>query len=127
MQAGDAYSGFTWDLWQQIADDLKLTFDLRKVDTIDELLRLVRSSQVDVAIADLSITADRYQVMDFSQPYFDAGLRIMIDEDRHTGLRTLFRDLGHSGHLRVYAWIAVFIVVGTLVLTVFRRAPARQD
>lgn len=121
MNAANGYTGFTWELWQQIAADLKLNYDVREVPTIAELLQLVHDGQVDVGVADLSITADRYQVMDFSQPYFDAGLRIMIDEDRTTGLRTLISDLRETGHLRVYAWIGVVILIATIVLTLIDR------
>jgi len=121
MKTASGYSGFTWDLWQQITSDLNLKVELREVNTISELLRLVREQQIDIAIADLSITAERFQQMDFSQPYFDAGLRIMIDEDRHFGMRNLMLDMKQSGHLRVYAWIGVLIVVATIVLTLIDR------
>ncbi|MEJ0015490.1 MAG: transporter substrate-binding domain-containing protein [Acetobacteraceae bacterium] len=121
QKAADGYTGFTWDLWRQIADDLNLTYELQTANTVADALRLVREGKVDIAVADLSITADRFQVMDFSQPYFDAGLRIMIDEDRHASLRNLIGDLRQGGHLRVYAWIGVFILIGTIVLTLVDR------
>jgi polar amino acid transport system substrate-binding protein len=121
MQSGDSFTGFTWDLWQQIAADLKLNYEMRPVGTISELLQLVRDQQVDVAVANLTITAARFSQMDFSQPYFDAGLRIMIDEDRHSSLGSLFTGLRDSGHLRIYAWIALLMVVATIVLTLIDR------
>src|SRR5690606_11311364 len=46
---------------------------------------------------------------DFTHPWFDAGLRIMINEDRGTGFRDMFQGLQASGHLRAYAWIAAVI------------------
>ena len=121
MKSGDTYTGFTWDLWGQIVDDLNLHVEMREVETVAQLMQLLRSGQVDIGVGNLSITADRYQVVDFSQPYFDAGLRIMIDEDRHASLRRLFTELRQSGHLRIYAWIGVFIVIGTIVLTLVDR------
>jgi ABC-type amino acid transport substrate-binding protein len=121
MKSGDSFTGFTWELWQKIADDLKLNYEVRSVGTIPELLQLVHDKQVDVAVANLTITAARFTQMDFSQPYFDSGLRIMIDEDRRIGLSSLITGLRDSGHLRVYAWIAVIIVIGTIVLTLVDR------
>jgi polar amino acid transport system substrate-binding protein len=121
MKSADGYTGFTWELWQQIAGDLKLTYDVQQVDSVAQLLQLVREKRVDVAVANLSITAARFETMDFTQPYFDAGLRIMIDEDRHAGLGSLIADLRQSGHLRIYAWLGVIIVVGTIVLTLIDR------
>ncbi len=122
MKSGDTYSGFTFDLWQQIATDLNLTVEMQQVDTIAQLLDMVRDRKVDVAVANLSITAARYAAMDFSQPYFDSGLRIMIDESRHMGgMSALMDGLEKSGHLRVYAWIGVLMIVATVVLTLVDR------
>ena len=43
------------------------------MDTVTELLQQVRDHEVDVAVANLSITAERYTQMDFSLPYFASG------------------------------------------------------
>ncbi len=51
----------------------------------------VRDHRIDVAVANLSITAERFTQMDFSLPYFDSGQRIMIDEDRHASAGNLFQ------------------------------------
>jgi polar amino acid transport system substrate-binding protein len=45
----------------------------------------------------------------------------MIDEDRHASLGNLVTDLRQGGHLRIYAWLGVIIVVGTIVLTLIDR------
>jgi polar amino acid transport system substrate-binding protein len=121
MKSGDSYTGYTWELWQQIARSLQLEYDVRSVATVPELLQLVRDKQIDIAVANLTITASRFEQMDFSQPYFDAGLRIMIDEHRHSGLSSLITGLRDSGHLRVYAWIAVLMVAATVILTLIDR------
>lgn len=121
MKAGDGYTGFSWELWQQIAGDLRLTYDVQQANSIAQLLQLVRDRQVDVAVTSLTITADRFRQMDFSQPFFDAGLRIMINEERQNSLGGLMTGLRENGHLRIYAWIVVLIVVATIVLTLIDR------
>jgi ABC-type amino acid transport substrate-binding protein len=121
MKSGNGYAGFTWELWQQIAGDLKLTYDVEEVSTVAQLLQLLREKRVDVAVANLTITSSRFETADFTQPYFDAGLRIMIDEDRHVGMANLMTDLQHGGHLRIYAWLGIIIVGGTIVLTLIDR------
>src|SRR5207248_179721 len=110
MKSGNGYAGFTWELWQQIGGDLGLTYDIQEVGTVPQLLQLLREKRVDVAVANLTITASRYETIDFTQPYFDAGLRVMIDEDRHAGMANLMTDLRQSGHLRIYAWLGVIIL-----------------
>ena len=93
----------------------------RRPGSVAQLLQLVREKRVDIAVANLSITAPRFEAMDFTQPWFDAGLRIMIDEDRHARMGHLMTGMRQSGHLRIYAWLAVIIVVGTIVLTLIDR------
>ena len=107
MSNGTGYTGFSWDLWQRIARDLNLQVDVHRVDTVTELLQQVRDHEIDVAVANLSITAERYTQMDFTLPYFASGQRIMIDEDRHGSAGNLFAGLRDDGHLRVYAWLVV--------------------
>ena len=45
--------------------------------TVKELLDAVKSKNVALGIAAISITADREMELDFSQPMFDAGLQIL--------------------------------------------------
>jgi ABC-type amino acid transport substrate-binding protein len=121
MKSGDGYAGFTWELWQQVAGELKLTYDVQEVASVTQLLQLLRDKQIDVAVTNLTITAARFETIDFTQPYLDAGLRIMIDEDRHASMANLMTDLRQTGHLRIYAWLGVIILTGTIVLTMIDR------
>ncbi len=51
------------------------------------MLDAVKNKQADVAIAAISITAERHSSMDFSQPYYDSGLQILVatNADRSAG------------------------------------------
>jgi ABC-type amino acid transport substrate-binding protein len=126
MTTATGYTGFTWELWKRIAQDLNLQVDVHGVDSVTELLEQVRDHRIDVAVANLSINAERFTHMDFSLPYFDSGQRIMIDEDRHGSARNLFEGLRADGHLRVYAWLIVLIVGLTILLTLLDRR-RRED
>lgn len=121
MKSGDRYTGFTMDLWQRIADDLDLRYQTQEAGTVSQLLAWTRTGQVDVAVTSLTITADRFATVDFSQPYFDSGLRIMVNEDRHASMSNLMTGLRQSGHLRIYAWLGGLIIVATVALTLIDR------
>ncbi len=73
----DRYSGFSIDLWTEIARraDWQTTYVWH--EALAPLLKDVESSTVDVGIAGISITRDREQVLDFSYPMFNAGLEVM--------------------------------------------------
>jgi len=74
----EADTGFSLELWQALADDIGVETQILRVDTFGEMLDLVRDGAVEAAAANISITAEREALMDFSQPIFEAGLGIMI-------------------------------------------------
>jgi ABC-type amino acid transport substrate-binding protein len=69
--------GFSIDLWNEIARRTALQFQYHYVETINELLDGVENGSADVAIAAVTITADREKLFDFSHPYYHSGLQIM--------------------------------------------------
>jgi polar amino acid transport system substrate-binding protein len=81
MKTDDRYEGFSIELWQAIAHEIKRPYRFIEVPTIKDILQSVKTFQGDVAIAAISITAEREQTFDFSQPMFDSGLQILVRSD----------------------------------------------
>jgi polar amino acid transport system substrate-binding protein len=71
-------SGFSIELWKNIAQELNIKTDFKKTDNIADLLNAIKLKQADVSIAAISVTAQREQDFDFSQPIFDSGLQILV-------------------------------------------------
>ena len=70
--------GFSIDLWEAVAKEAGLQFEMQNVETVPQMLDALKAKQADVAIAAISITAERHAMMDFSQPYYDSGLQILV-------------------------------------------------
>ena len=81
MDAIGERSGFSIDLMRAIAKELGRPIKFQPVETFGEMLSSVEEGRSDGAIANISITAAREQVMDFSQPIFESGLQIMLPEE----------------------------------------------
>jgi len=88
-----SYTGFDIDIWETIANELKLNFTYYQVDfenILDELI----SGRADVALAGITINSEREEIVDFSHHYLDSGLRIMVVPSARSGLfyriRTFF-------------------------------------
>lgn len=81
------YVGFSIELWQKIAESLGLEYELYGVNTIAKLLDEVARGAADVAIAGISITVKREQVLDFSHSFYETGLQIMVRESSGSVLR----------------------------------------
>ncbi len=70
--------GFSLELWAEIASRLGETYTINRVDGFGEMLSAVETGDADIAAANISITADREALFDFSQPIFSSGLRVMV-------------------------------------------------
>lgn len=121
MKSDDGFTGFAIDLWEESAKRMGLAYEYREVGTLKELLDSVSIGKADVAVTELTINGERMERMDFSQPWFDAGLQIMLHKPPNVGLLYFFAQLYESGFLKSYFYIASGVVFATLALTAVDR------
>ena len=84
------YTGFSIELWDKIADEMDVKYELYGVNTIAKLLDEVKRGEADLAIAGIGITSKREQDLDFSHSFFESGLQIMISKEFDTPLQAIF-------------------------------------
>src|SRR5262245_65399696 len=77
FEENHALTGFSIELWQEISGQLNAKSEFVMKATVKDLLDATQSKEADLAIAAISITAEREIDWDFSQPMFDAGVQIM--------------------------------------------------
>lgn len=73
-------TGFAMELWENVARELKLDYDLTSVGSAKDMVAALESKSADVAVGALSITAEREKVIDFSQPFYESGLQIAVSK-----------------------------------------------
>lgn len=71
-------SGFTIDILNEIGKRTGWTYDFVDNSSVRGILDDVLAKRAEVAAAAISITSDRAQVLDFSQPILNAGLQIIV-------------------------------------------------
>lgn len=71
------YVGFDIDMWKAIANRLGIKYDLQPMD-FQGIIPGLQSGNIDAAVAGMSVTGKREKVIDFSYPYYKAGLIIMV-------------------------------------------------
>jgi polar amino acid transport system substrate-binding protein len=109
-------TGFSIELWRAIARELDRKTDFTVVKTLPELLGSVGDRKVDAAISAISITAQREELYDFSQPMFDAGLQILVSAERSKGG-------GLKQAIQVYSESGLFNLIGIMLLLMVLPAP----
>jgi ABC-type amino acid transport substrate-binding protein len=80
-----AWTGITVDLWKQIAEDLDLKYEFKKVD-LRGLLVGLEDGTLDVGATGLGITAPREEKFDFSTPYLVANEAVAVNADQQPNL-----------------------------------------
>ena len=109
---GDRYSGFSIDLWDAIAKQLNTEYKLYGVHSVEALLNEVKREAADVAIAGITITAEREQEVDFSHSYYESGLQILVSEKYSSLSQNMWRRI-FSVFFRpqLYYGIGIFIFI----------------
>ena len=76
----DKYVGFDIDMWDAIAKEIGVTYELRPMDFAG-IIPALQTGQVDVALAGITIKPERQEAIDFSDGYYDSGLLLMVPAD----------------------------------------------
>ncbi len=74
------YTGFDIDMWDAIAEELGIEYELRPMD-FNGIIPALQTGQVDVALAGITIKPSREEVIDFSDGYYDSGFLLMVPSD----------------------------------------------
>lgn len=77
------YKGIDIDLINAIAENQGFDIELVPMD-FKGIIPALQAGQLDVAIAGMSITDDRKKIVDFSEPYFDAGITLIVNKENET-------------------------------------------
>lgn len=72
--------GFDMEIIREVADRAGFEIDLNTMD-FNGIIPALQTGNVDIAIAGITITEEREEIVDFSDPYYDSGLRIMVRQD----------------------------------------------
>jgi len=80
FKEGDQYKGIDIDLINAIVKNQGFKIELSPMD-FGGIIPAMQANQLDVAIAGMSITDERKKIVDFSTPYFDAGLTVIVKND----------------------------------------------
>jgi ABC-type amino acid transport substrate-binding protein len=77
IETDEGYTGITIELWERIAADLGVEFEYH-AQSLSGLLQGMENQQYDVGLGPLTVTPERERMLDFSQPFHNAGLAIAV-------------------------------------------------
>jgi glutamine transport system substrate-binding protein len=87
FEEGGEYKGIDIELINEIAKSQGFKIKLNPMD-FGGIIPAMQAGELDLAIAGMSITDERKKVVDFSDPYFDAGLTLVVKKGT-AGIKTI--------------------------------------
>lgn len=114
VEKNGTLGGFSIELWNGIGKRLNRETEYLVLPDVSELLDAVASGRADLAIAAISITSEREDRFDFSQPIMNSGLQILVRgtavDAEANPLRELMQ-LFFSRTLLVWLGIALLLIL----------------
>jgi len=74
--------GFSIDLWNKIAQDLKVDTQWVYYDSTSALVNAAKNGDIDAGISAVTITSSREKEIDFSSSMYELGLQVMVDASK---------------------------------------------
>lgn len=69
--------GFAAELWDQLARESGLEYDVQVVNSAQEIIDAVKNKTADIGVGAISVTSKREEVIDFTQPFYESGLQVL--------------------------------------------------
>jgi polar amino acid transport system substrate-binding protein len=121
MRDGTDPSGYSIEIWDEIALRAGFDTELTWVDDVDDLLEAVRSGQADVGVGPVSMTPERERDLDFTYAYSTGGLGIMVSNAGAGPVEAFIDTVFRPGWLLLGGALALLIIgVGVLIWVVRR-------
>lgn len=133
----ERYEGYSVDLIDEVSKILGFTYIFKEVDdksygkkqdngSWNGMIGEVVSGKADVAIADLTITSNREEAVDFTMPFMNTGISILFKKPTQKVTR-LFSFLSpFSMEVWIYV-IGAYIGVSVILFLVGRMSPYEWD
>jgi ABC-type amino acid transport substrate-binding protein len=78
FEEAEARVGFAAELWDALATKLDVPYEIEVVDSAQEIIDAVQQKRADIGVGAISVTSKREQLIDFSQPFYESGLQILV-------------------------------------------------
>ena len=129
----DRYEGYNVDLLKEISQIVGFKYSINLVEDgkygqYDEqtqqwsgMIGELQSQKADLVIADLTITKERSEVIDFTTPFMNTGITILFKREKYYYTQGLFAQLFSPFQLVLWLCILAAYFTVSLVLYIIAR------
>lgn len=106
--------GISVDIWEDVADKANWNYRYKSFESVDQALYAVERGDLDVVVGPISITSERMEHHDFSQPFFQSSLSIVSRSDDGSLWATIKPFFSFKLLAAVAGFLFILAIVGTL-------------
>lgn len=107
--------GFAAELWDQLAREAGLEFDITVVSTAQEIIDTVKDKKADAGVGAISVTAKREEVIDFSQPFYESGLQVLVAGGGSSFVDNILQLIGNLFNLQLIGMFLLLLATMLLI------------
>jgi ABC-type amino acid transport substrate-binding protein len=104
------YTGLSIELWERVAKQLNLSYEYKEYNFF-ELLEATEKGQVDLTINPFSVTSDREEKMDFTQPFYVASLALAVAAEHENTLYAFIKNFFSIGFFKAIGLLFIIILI----------------
>lgn len=119
---GDEHSGLSVDVWEKMAVGSGISFDYVDFGSVGEALAKLGAGELDAVVGPVTITAERQQKFEFTQPYFSSSLGIVSRDEGRTLWGTVKPFFSKTFFVALTVFLIILAIVGFLVWVAERRS-----
>ena len=123
---GGTPKGISVEIWRKVAAAEKLEYVLIPQESAAATIEAVKEGQLDVGIGPISITSDRLQQADFTQPFFVAEIGLLLPSKQPSLWDRIKLFFGVAFISSVGILLASLFLVGNLLCLAERRRNGEQ-
>lgn len=115
-----SYSGLSMDLWKQVAEDLDIDYEVKEM-SLPQLLKGLEKKRIDVAVAAMTVTAERESKMDFTHPFHSSGLGIAVNADMTGGFGNILKAVFSLEFVQALLALGMVLAIIAVLIWMFER------
>jgi len=114
-----SWEGISVALWDKIALENGFSYEFREMELLD-ILKGVSDNELDAGVAAITVTAEREEMLDFSQPYYLSKLAIAT---REAGVdwKKILKGFFSYGFFRIVVLLALVLLLSGFLVWFFER------
>jgi ABC-type amino acid transport substrate-binding protein len=114
-------AGFSIDLWDRVAREIGTPYEVHWVKSVPEIIDALKTKQADVGIAAISITSEREAQVDFSTPFYESGLGILVKAKGRSAVSVIGEAVFTTTVLKFFLLLVAILVVISHLVWFFER------